>query len=65
MRQAVLNYGVFSDDWKKGNIFVPVHKKDLKTMLIQSRPQRIFSLYEEGGKEAIFKNCSGDEGDAN
>ena len=34
-------------------------------MLIQSRPQRIFSLYEEGGKEAIFKNCSGDEGDAN
>ena len=31
--EAALNDGVFPDDWKKGNI-VPVHEKDLKTMLI-------------------------------
>ena len=31
--EVALNDGAFPDDWRKGNI-VPVHKKDLKTMLI-------------------------------
>ena len=34
--QAALNDRVIPDEWKKGNI-VPVHKKDLKIILINYR----------------------------
>ena len=42
--QAALNDGVFPDDWKKGNI-VPIHKKDLKTMLINYRPVSFLTIF--------------------
>ena len=55
--EAALNDGVFPDDWKKGNI-VPVHERDLKTMLINYRPISLFPLFAK-----IFKNefCNPDQ----
>ena len=44
--EAALNDGVFPDDWKKVNT-VPVHKKDLKTMLINYRPIRFLPIFAE------------------
>ena len=42
--EAVLNDGVFPNDWKNGNI-VPVHKKDLKAMLINYRPISLLLIF--------------------
>ena len=42
--EATLNDGVFPDDWKKSNI-VPVHKKDLKTLLINYRPVSLLPIF--------------------
>ena len=42
--EAVLNDGVFPNDWKNGNI-LPVHKKDLKTMLINYRPISLLLIF--------------------
>ena len=42
--EAALNNGIFLNDCKKGNI-VPVHKKDLKTMLINYRPISLLPIF--------------------
>ena len=51
--EAALNDGVFPDDWKKGNI-VPVHKKDLKTMLINYRPISLLPIFAKIFEKIIF-----------
>ena len=42
--EAALNNGAFLNDWEKGNI-VPVHKKDLKTMLINYLPIGLLPIF--------------------
>ena len=42
--EATLKDGVFLDDWKKGN-FVPVYKKDLRTMLINYRLTSLLPIF--------------------
>ena len=42
--EAALNNGAFADDWKKDNI-VPVHKKNLKTMLINYCPISLLPIF--------------------
>ena len=44
--EAALNDSVFPDDWKKGNI-VPVHRKDLKTMLMNYRPINVLPVFAQ------------------
>ena len=44
--EAALNDSVFPDDWKKGNI-VPVHRKDLKTMLMNYRPINVLPIFAQ------------------
>ena len=51
--EAALNDGVFPDDWKKGNI-VPVHKKDLKTMLINYHPISLLPIFAKIFVKIIF-----------
>ena len=51
--EAALNGGVFSNDWKKGNI-VPVHKKDLKTMLINYCPINFLPIFAKIFGRIIF-----------
>ena len=51
--EVALNDGVFPDDWKKGNI-VPVHKKDLKTMLINYRPISLLPIFAKIFEKIIF-----------
>ena len=51
--EAALNDGVFSNDWKKGNI-VPVHKKDLKTMLINYCPIHFLPIFAKIFGRIIF-----------
>ena len=51
--EAALNGGVFPGDWKKGNI-VPVHKKDLKTMLINYRPISLLPIFAKIFEKIIF-----------
>ena len=52
--EAALNDGgVFPDDWKKGNI-VPIHKKDLKTMLINYRPISLLPIFAKIFEKIIF-----------
>ena len=42
--EAALNNGAFLNDWEKGNI-VPVHKKDLKTVLINYLPISLLPIF--------------------
>ena len=51
--EAALNNGVFPDDWKKGNI-VPLHKKNLKNMLINYRPIILFPIFAKIFEKIIF-----------
>ena len=51
--EAALNDGVFPDEWKKGNI-VPVHKKDLKNMLINYRPITLLPIFANIFEKIIF-----------
>ena len=51
--KAALNDGIFADDWKKGNI-VPLHKKDLKTMLIKHRPISLLPIFAKIFEKIIF-----------
>ena len=44
--EAALNDSVFPDDWKKGNI-VPVHRKDLKPMLMNYRPINVLPVFAQ------------------
>ena len=54
--EAVLNDGVFPNDWKNGNI-VPVHKKDLKTMLINYRPISLLLIFAKIFKRQYSCRC--------
>ena len=51
--EAALNDGVFPDDWKKGNIAL-VHKKDLKTMLINCHPINLLPIFAKIFEKMIF-----------
>ena len=51
--EAALNDVVFSNDWKKDNI-VPVHKKDLKTMLINYCPINFLPIFAKIFGRIIF-----------
>ena len=51
--EAALNGGVFPNVWKKGNI-VPVHKKDLKAMLINYRPIGLNPIFAKIFEKNIF-----------
>ena len=51
--EAALNGGVFPNVWKKGNI-VPVHKKDLKAMLINYRPTGLNPIFAKIFEKNIF-----------
>ena len=51
--EAALNDGVFPDHWKKGNV-IPVHKKDLKTMLINYRPISLLPIFAKIFEKIIF-----------
>ena len=51
--EAVLNDGVFPDDWKKGNI-VPVHNNDLKTILINYRSMSFLPIFAKIFEKIIF-----------
>ena len=51
--ETALNDGVFPVDWKKGNI-VPVHKKDLKTVLINYRPISSLPIFAKIFEKIIF-----------
>ena len=51
--EAAFNDGVFPDDWKKGNI-VPVHKKDLETMLINYHPLSLLPIFAKISEKIIF-----------
>ena len=51
--EAALNNGVFPDDWKKSNI-ITVHKKDLKTMLINYRPISLLPIFAKIFEKIIF-----------
>ena len=51
--EEALSDGVFPDDWKKGNI-VPVYKKDLWTLLINSRPISLLSIFAKIFEDIIF-----------
>ena len=51
--EEALNDGLFPDDWKKGNI-VPVHKTDLKTMLINYCPLSLVIIFAKIFEKIIF-----------
>ena len=51
--EAALNDGVFLEDLKKGHI-VPVHKKGLKTMLINYRPISLLPIFAKIFEKIIF-----------
>ena len=51
--EPALSDGVFPDNWKKGNI-VPVHKKDLKTMLINYRRISLLPIFAKIFEKIIF-----------
>ena len=51
--EAALNDGVFPDHWKKGNV-IPVHKKDLKTMLINYHPISLLPIFAKIFVKIIF-----------
>ena len=53
--EAALNNGVFPDDWKKSNI-ITVHKKDLKTMLINYRPISLLPIFAKIFEKIIFRS---------
>ena len=51
--EEALNDGIFPDDWKKGNI-EPVHKADLKTMLINCCPLSLLTVFAKIFEKIIF-----------
>ena len=51
--EAALNDGVFPDDSRKGNI-VPVHKKDLITMVINYHPISLLPIFAKIFQKIIF-----------
>ena len=51
--EAVLNDGIFPDDWKKGNI-VPAHKADQKTIQINYRPISLLPIFANTFEKIIF-----------
>ena len=55
--EAALNNGAFADDWKKDNI-VPVHKKNLKTMLINYRSISLLLIFAKIFEKIIFTSMS-------
>ena len=54
--QVALNDGVIPDEWKKSNI-VPVHKKDLKIMLINyHRPISLLPIFAKIFENILFRS---------
>ena len=54
--EAALNNGAFADDWKKDNI-VPVHKKNLKTMLINYCPVSLLLVFAKIFEKINSRPC--------
>ena len=56
--EAVLNDGMFPDDWKKGNI-VPAHKAAPKTIQINYRPISLLPIFANTFEKIIFASMFG------
>ena len=53
--EEALNDGLSPDDWKKGNI-VPIHKNNLKTMLINYCPISLLPIFAKIFEKIIFRS---------